>query len=87
MFVVKLTIKKFKIIQVSLHDDVLINNLRSKKQEIALISENSEVSIYLIGQSGVGKSYLINKLIPSATQKNWDSVNSSQKRNTYNQRV
>ena len=38
-------------------------------QEIALTSENSEVSICLIGQSGVGKSSLINKLIPSATKK------------------
>ena len=61
--------KKFKIIQVSLHDDILINNLSSKIREIALTSENSEVSICLIGQSGVGKSSLINKLIPSATQK------------------
>ena len=61
--------KKFKIIQVSLHDDILMNNLSSKIREIALTSENSEVSICLIGQSGVGKSSLINKLIPSATQK------------------
>ena len=61
--------KKFKIIQVSLHDDILINKFSSEIQEIALTSENSEVSICLIGQSGVGKSSLINKLIPSATQK------------------
>ena len=61
--------KKFKIIQVSLHDDTLMNNLSSKIREIALTSENSEVSICLIGQSGVGKSSLINKLIPSATRK------------------
>ena len=61
--------KKFKIIQVSLHDDILINKFRSKIHEIALTNENSEVSICLIGQSGVGKSSLINKLIPSATQK------------------
>ncbi len=61
--------KKFKIIQVSLHDDILINKFRSKIQEIALTNENSEVSICLIRQSGVGKSSLINKLIPSATQK------------------
>ena len=61
--------KKFKIIQVSVHDDILMNNLISKIREIALTSENSEVSICLIGQSGVGKSSLINKLIPSATQK------------------
>ena len=61
--------KKFKIIQVSLHDDTLIKNLSSKIREIALTSENSEVSICLIGQSGVGKSSLINKLIPSAAQK------------------
>ena len=38
-------------------------------QEISLTSENSEVSICLIGQPGVGKSSLINKLVPSATQK------------------
>ena len=61
--------KKIKIIQVSLHDDALIKNLSSKIKEIALNSENSEVSICLIGQSGVGKSSLINKLIPSAAQK------------------
>ena len=61
--------KKFKIIQVSLHDDALIKNLSSKIREIALNSKNSEVSICLIGQSGVGKSSLINKLIPSAAQK------------------
>ena len=61
--------KKFKIIQVSLHDDTMIKNLSSKIREIALTSENSEVSICLIGQSGVGKSSLINKLIPSAAQK------------------
>ena len=46
-----------------------MNNLSSKIREIALTSENSEVSICLIGQSGVGKSSLINKLIPSAKQK------------------
>ena len=70
MFVVKTNdSKKFKIIQVSLHDDILMNNLSSKIREIALTSENSEVSICLIGQSGVGKSSLINKLIPSAKQK------------------
>ena len=61
--------KEFKIIQVSLHDDILMNNLTSKIREIAFASENSEVSICLIGQSGVGKSSLINKLIPSAKQK------------------
>ena len=61
--------KKFRIIQVSLQDDTLIKNLSSKIKEIALNSENSEVSICLIGQSGVGKSSLINKLIPSAAQK------------------
>ena len=36
--------KKLKIIQVSLHDDILINKLTSKIQEIALTSKNSEVS-------------------------------------------
>ena len=46
-----------------------MKNLSSKIREIALTSENSEVSICLIGQSGVGKSSLINKLIPSAAQK------------------
>ena len=61
--------KTSKIIQVSLHDDILMNNLTSMIREIALTSENSEVSICLIGQSGVGKSSLINKLIPSAKQK------------------
>ncbi|MDA9689320.1 ribosome small subunit-dependent GTPase A [Betaproteobacteria bacterium] len=61
--------KKFKVVQVSLHDDTLMHNLSSKIREIALTSENSEVSICLIGQSGVGKSSLINKLIPSASQK------------------
>ena len=61
--------EKFKIIEVSLHDDILMNNLISKIREIALTSESSEVSICLIGQSGVGKSSLINKLIPSAKQK------------------
>ena len=61
--------EKFKIIEVSLHDDILMNNLTSKIREIALTSKNSEVSICLIGQSGVGKSSLINKLIPSAKQK------------------
>ena len=60
---------KLNIIQVSLHDDVLMNNLNLKMREIALTNKNSEVSICLIGQSGVGKSSLINKLIPSATQK------------------
>ena len=61
--------KNFKIIQVSLHDDILMNNLGSKIREIALTSENNEVSICLVGQSGVGKSSIINKLIPSAMQK------------------
>ena len=61
--------EKFKIIEVSLHEDILMNNLTSKIREIALTSKNSEVSICLIGQSGVGKSSLINKLIPSAKQK------------------
>ena len=61
--------EKFKIIEVSLHEDILMNNLTSKIREIALTSKNSEVSICLIGQSGVGKSSLINKLITSAEQK------------------
>lgn len=61
--------RKCKIIQVSLHNDILVNKLSSKIQEIALTNGNSEVSICLIGQSSVGKSSLINKLIPSATQK------------------
>ena len=61
--------KKFKIIQVSVHDDILMSNLNSNIREIAVTSENSEVSICLIGQSGVGKSSLINKLIPSAKQR------------------
>ncbi len=61
--------EKLKIIEVSLYDNILMNNLTSKIREIALASENSEVSICLIGQSGVGKSSLINKLIPYTKQK------------------
>ena len=61
--------KKFKIIQTSIHNDIMMSNLSSNIREIAINSENNEVSICLLGQSGVGKSSLINKLIPSATQK------------------